>query len=154
MKTNREPLTNRRIANALTAAGVMNAASEIERFVTRGETIELRSMIWGECARETSLEVKQFDIGFDLGESRKIGTVRGVRENSNAWQAGVRDGQRWSPMDIVWGDPGYLAELEIRDAQGTRRVKYYPASSTSVPVPQYLANSAGTCPQGTRSSSR
>jgi hypothetical protein len=153
MKTNREPLSNRRIANALTAAGVTNASNEIERFVTRGETIELRPRIWGDCAAESALDVKQFDVGFDLDESRKTGTIRGVRENSNAWQAGVRDGQRWSPMDIVWGDPSYLTELEIRDGQGTRRAKYYPASSNTGRAPQYTATSAGSCIQGTRSSS-
>lgn len=139
LKTNRGWLSNMRIAEALIAAGVQNAASEIERFIVRGETIELRPRIWGECTAESVLDVKQFDIGFDLEASRKTGTIRGTRENSNAWRAGVRDGQQWSPIDIVWGDPDYLAEFEVRDGQGTRRVKYYPASSPVQRAPQYTA---------------
>lgn len=55
------------------------------------------------------------------------------------------DGQQRAPMDVVWGDPGYLAELEIRDGQGTRRVKYYPAASNAVHAPQYTATSASPC---------
>jgi hypothetical protein len=50
LETNRGWLSNMRIAEALIAAGVQNAASEIERFIVRGETIELRPRIWGECA--------------------------------------------------------------------------------------------------------
>jgi hypothetical protein len=86
--------------------------------------------------------VRQFDIGFDSDESKKTGIIQGVREGGNAWEAGVRDGQRWAPMDVVWGDPGYLVELEIRDGQRTRRVKYYPASSGAIHAPQYAPASS------------
>jgi predicted metalloprotease with PDZ domain len=61
LKSNRTPLSNERIADALEAAGVRSVRSEIARFVTRGETIELRPRIWGDCARESRLGVKQFD---------------------------------------------------------------------------------------------
>jgi predicted metalloprotease with PDZ domain len=153
MKTNREPLSNQRIADALRSTGLTKAGGEIERFVVRGETIELRPRIWGDCAAESGLDVKQFDMGFDLDESRKTGIIQGVRESGNAWQAGVRNGQRWAPMDVVLGDPGYLAELEIRDGQRTHRVKYYPVSSSTVHAPQYTATSTGSCDLGARSSS-
>jgi len=131
----------------------MNAGSEIERFVVQGETIQLRPLIWGVCALESAVDVKQFDVGFDLEESRKTGTIRGIRENSSAWQAGVRDGQQWAPMDIIWGDAGYLAEFEIRDGRGKRRVTYYPASPQSARAPQYAPASGGLCVAGTRLSS-
>ncbi len=149
MKSNREPLSNRRIAVALRAAGIPNASGEIERFVMQGETIVLRPRIWADCAAESTVDVRQFDIGFDLDESRKTGTVRGVTLGSNAWQAGVRDGQHWAPLDVAWGDPGYLADLEITDAQGTRRAKYYPAAVTSMPAPQYSPTSSTPCVLGT-----
>jgi predicted metalloprotease with PDZ domain len=87
MKTNRNPLANQRIADALRVTGLANAGEEIERFVVRGETIQLRPRIWGECAAESALDVRQFDIGFDSDESKKTGIVQGVREGSNAWEA-------------------------------------------------------------------
>jgi len=152
LKTNREPLSNKRIADALRSTGLTNAGGEIERFVLRGETIELRPRIWGDCATESALEVRQFDMGFDLDESRKTGAIHGVRENGSAWHAGVRNGQRWAPMDVVWGDPGYLVELEIRDGQRVFRVKYHPSSPNAVPTPQYKSISPGSCDRGARSS--
>jgi len=145
MRTNRETLSNHRIAEALAAAGVRNAGDEIERFVTRGETIQLRPHIWGDCAAESIVDVRQFDVGFDLDESRHTGTIHGARENSNAWRAGVRDGQRWSPLDVVWGDPEYTAEIEIRDGEGLRRVKYRPASLETVRAPRYAVVPGRSC---------
>ena len=146
VKTNGETLSNRRIADALAAAGVTNAADEIERFVMRGETIQLRPRLWGDCAAESIVDVRQFDVGFDLDESRRTGTIRGVREDSSAWQAGVRDGQRWTPLDVVWGDPDYLAEFEVRDGDGARRrVKYRPASGQAARAPQYAVVPGRSC---------
>jgi predicted metalloprotease with PDZ domain len=153
MKTNREPLSNQRIADALSATGLANAREEIERFVVRGETIRLRPRIWGECAAESTVDVRQFDIGFDSDGSKKTGIIQGVREGSNAWEAGVRDGQQWAPMDVSWGDPSYLADLEIRDGQRTRRVKYYPASSNATHAPQYAPLPSGRCDPEARASS-
>lgn len=144
-KSSGEPLSNRRIAAALEAAGVKNAREEIERFVMRGETIALRRGIWGDCAVERRVEVRSFDMGFDLEESKRTGTITAVRQPSNAWDAGVRDGQQWTPIDVVWGDPGYLIELEVRDRQGVRRVKYHPAASRGEPVPQYTATPSDQC---------
>ena len=150
MTTNREPLSNQRIADALRSTGLTEAGGEIERFVVRGETIVLRPRIWGDCAAESELNVKRFDMGFDADESKKTGIIQGVRESGHAWEAGVRNGQRWAPMDVVWGDPSYLAELEIRDGQRTRRVKYYPASSNAIEAPQYTPTSTGGCDSGAR----
>lgn len=48
-------------------------------------------------------------------------------------------------MDVVWGDPSYLAELEIRDGQRPRRVKFYPASSNAIDAPQYTLTSSAGC---------
>jgi predicted metalloprotease with PDZ domain len=97
LKTNGEPLSNQRIADALRLTGLPKAGGEIERFVVRGETIELRPRIWGDCAAQSALDVKQFDMGFDLDESRKTGIIQGIRESGNAWEAGVRNGHRWAP---------------------------------------------------------
>lgn len=145
IRHHREPLSNRRIADALEKAGIPNARSEIDRFITRGETIALRPGLWGKCAVESKHPVRQFEMGFDLAPSRQSMIIQGVIEGSNAWQAGVRNGQRWTPTDVVWGDPGYLAQLEIRDAQGARRVQYYPASAEAVPAPQYTAVPGRAC---------
>ena len=80
-----------------------------------------------------------FEIGFDWSESQRTKIIHGAKQDSNAWHAGVRDGQNWSSIDVVVGDPSYLAEIEIGDKQGSRRIKYYPASTNTYLAPQYKA---------------
>jgi len=148
LKDNREPLSNARIVTALSAIGIGKAEEEIQRFVVEGKTIELRANVWGACATEIKNEFRTFDIGFDWTKSERAKIIHGVKQDSHAWQAGVRDGQKWTAVDVNTGDPTYLAQIEIEDDQGRRRIKYYPASADVVVAPQYKAN-ASRCAPGT-----
>ena len=139
--SNNEPLSNARIARAMRSIGVENAEQAIQRHIVEGHPIELRSGIWGHCATEARTEVRGFDIGFDRRRSEESKIIHGVKPESNAWRAGVRDGQKWLPLDVAWGDSGSLAEIEIEDDRGTRRAKYYPASTSVTYAPQYTRSS-------------
>lgn len=133
LKDNREPLSNARIVRALRSVGIDKVEDQIQRFVVEGETIELRRNLWGACATETRTEFHTFDSGFDWTESKSTGVIHGTKHDSNAWRAGVRDGQKV-------GDSTYPAGIEIEDTQGLRRIKYYPAAPDASVVPQYTAN--------------
>ncbi|PYQ96414.1 MAG: hypothetical protein DMF97_15420, partial [Acidobacteria bacterium] len=45
------------------------------------------------CARRSLVDVPTFDLGFDLAASRAAGKVTGIRADSAAYAAGLRDGQ-------------------------------------------------------------
>ena len=83
---------------------------------------------------------RTFEVGFDWTASDKTKIIHGAKPDSNAWRAGVRDGQKFSAIDVGLGDPTYLAEIEIEDEQGRRRIKFYPASVDAVTAPQYKAS--------------
>ena len=142
LKDNREPLSNARIVKALRSIGIGNAEEEIQRFVVEGKTIELRANPWGGCAIESKTELRMFDMGFDWTVSDRTKIIHGAKQDSNAWRAGVRDGQKWTSLDVVRGDSTYLAQIEIEDQQGRRHIKYYPASADVVVAPQYKANTS------------
>ena len=137
MESNGDPLSNARIAKALHSIGVENVEEEIQRFIVDGGTIELRSKVWGACATEVNTEFRAFDIGFDWTGSERARIIKGAKPDSNAWRAGVRDGQKWTALDVGLGDPTYQAEIEIEDDEGKRRIKFFPASADTVMVPQY-----------------
>jgi predicted metalloprotease with PDZ domain len=137
LTSNRDPLSNARIARAVHSIGIKTPDIEIQRFVMEGKTIELQTDIWGSCAAEVKTPFRAFDIGFDWTPSEQTKVIKGTKPDSNAWRAGVRDGQKWSSIDVGLGDPTYLAEIEVEDGQGTRRIKFYPASSNEVMAPQY-----------------
>jgi len=83
-----------------------------------------------------------------MAASDRTKIIHGARQDSNAWRAGVRDGQKWTSIDVGLGDPSRLAEIEIDDGQEKRRINYYPASANVTLVPQYKANT-GRCDPGT-----
>jgi predicted metalloprotease with PDZ domain len=136
----RDHLSNGGIASAMRLIGIDNAKEEIDRFVVEGRTIELRANLWGTCATEVKTPFRAFDMGFDWTASDRAKVIQGAKRDSNAWRAGVRDGQKFTGIDVVLGDPTYLAEIEIEDSQGRRRVKYYPASVDEIVAPQYKAS--------------
>ena len=140
VESNRDPLSNTRIARALHSIGLEEAEEEIQRYIVEGKTIELRTNVWGDCAAEVKVAFRAFDMGFDWTASERARIIKGAKAESNAWRAGVRDGQKWTPIDVVPGEPTYLAEIEIEDEQGKRRIKFFPASVDAVMAPQYRAS--------------
>lgn len=148
LEDNGEPLSNARIVKSLRSIGIDRAEEEVQRFVVDGKTIELRANLWGSCAIERKIELRTFDMGFDWTASDRTMIIQGTKQGSNAWRAGVRDGQKWTALDVDHGDSTYLAQIEVEDEQGRRRIKYYPASPDAVVTPQYKA-SARQCDPGT-----
>ncbi len=134
---NRNLLSNGHIAKALRVIGLRKASEEIQRFIVEGKTIELRHNLWGACATESRLDVHGFEMGFNSKTSSRTWIIEGVKQDSNAWRAGVRDGQKWHPIDVNFNDPTYLADIEVEDQQGKRRIKFYPATLDVIKVPQF-----------------
>lgn len=74
-RINNEPLSNERIVKALSKAGIASAAEDIRRSVVDGETFVIRKQLFGNCASETAVEVKRFEMGFHYSESKKTGRI-------------------------------------------------------------------------------
>ena len=118
MKSNREPLSNRRIADALRAAGIANVASEIERFVMKGETIAPQAAHLGRLRGGIDAGGQTVRHGLRRGaieEDQDHPRCQSRQQRMAGWRAGrTRVGHDGRGL----GDPAYLAELEIRDGQG------------------------------------
>jgi predicted metalloprotease with PDZ domain len=88
------------------------------------------------CLRLAKEELPLFDLGFngDVLRSKKL--VMGVREDSEAFKAGVRDGQEVLGMSIYWNDVSKPVRLTVRATSGQQRIEYLPKGKT-LSVPQY-----------------
>jgi predicted metalloprotease with PDZ domain len=140
--TSRRVLSNDRIERALAAAGVPETGTEIEKSILRGETISLVPNALGNCATET-FAAAGFDIGFDYEKSSKANRVMNVKPDSAAYDAGMREGQSLLSRDLVLGDPGYQARLEISDERGRRWISFYPISRNRASIPQFRLDKTG-----------
>ncbi len=77
-----------------------------------------------------------FDPGYSLSGSLHLGKITGVETASNAYRAGLRDGQSYLDADYKNGDPAKESHITVKDQAGQRVISYYPAGKT-VLMPQY-----------------
>jgi predicted metalloprotease with PDZ domain len=127
------PPTDRTSAGRLLPVMVRDVAGYeigplLERHVQRGEPIELPADLYGDCAAVERVTEPEFHRGFDLEATRKNGgVITGVRTDSPAYAAGLRDG-----MKLVRREPGGVnhAMVEIAyvvsDGGTERAIRYLP----------------------------
>ncbi|MES2724330.1 MAG: M61 family peptidase, partial [Pseudomonadota bacterium] len=72
----------------------LEAAPQLERHVTRGETVRLQPGAFGACLALNDKQVAVFDRGFDGAKSGQTGIISGVDPQGPAYAAGLRDGMR------------------------------------------------------------
>ncbi len=70
----------------------VDAQGDFDKYILNGKSIEVSPKALGENFTATEREVPSFEIGFSLRESRRAKKIAGVKENSSAYKAGLRDG--------------------------------------------------------------
>jgi predicted metalloprotease with PDZ domain len=132
-----KPLTQDRILE--TAGHRLSSASrtELAHIVEPGSQLPALEAALGPCVRGSVDEVATFDLGFDLGASRAVGSVTGVEPAGPAYQAGLRNGQGLSGrLSVHNGQPEMMAIVTVQTSEGQRAIEYYPRG-TPVKVMQY-----------------
>lgn len=105
-------------------------------FVQDGVAIPIPDFPKNPCVDLATEAVSQFDLGFDSDVLRSKNLVSGVRQDSEAFKAGVRDGQQVFGMSIYWGDVTKPVKLTVSSPVGPQRIEYFPKGNT-VPIPHY-----------------
>lgn len=67
-----------------------------------------------------------FEYGFDYINSINTETICGVKENSNAYKAGLRSGQQFLALYHMTSDPNGKMILGVSDDQGKHKIEYNP----------------------------
>jgi predicted metalloprotease with PDZ domain len=85
-----------------------------------------------------NVELDVFELGFDFDRFAKERVVAGVKPNSAAYAAGLRDGQqRNGGVSISFGDTTREIELKVKDDNETKIVKFLPVAKERLKVPQF-----------------
>jgi predicted metalloprotease with PDZ domain len=105
-------------------------------FVEEGRSIPVPNLAKNPCVHLATEEVSLFDLGFDADALRANNRVSGVKQNSEAFKAGVRDDQEILGMSIYWGDVNKPVRLKVRSGSGQQTIEYYPRGKT-VSISQY-----------------
>ncbi len=111
---------------------------EMLRYIDQGELIVPDRGAFGPHLSLKIEEFAQFELGLDLEMLVVNKVISGVKEDSAAYRAGLRDDQVFlRRLPIYVGDPKKPVEITIQDGEEERTIKYFPASDQRVSVPQY-----------------
>ena len=131
-------LSNTRILKA--AAKYIHKASidRLRQYVEHGGSIQVPDDSLGPCVQARIEAIGKFDLGFDrssiTGEAKK---VIGVTAESEAYKAGLRDGQQLLGWSIDNGDPTKQVKLTIKTDTGRQAITYFPQGE-KVSVQQFI----------------
>jgi len=129
-------LSEKRIADALRPYLQEQGASDIEKYMGRGELVPADNS-FGACATVEDIEYRSFDLGFDFEKSSKTRVVSGVAPDSNAHKAGLRDGQKLVTWGFMLDKPKRQAKITIVEGGTQKVLQYYPASTEAIRLPQF-----------------
>lgn len=129
-------LSHKRIAHALHPYLGERGASDIEKYIDRGELVPAGNP-FGMCAIAEVNNYHPWDMGFEAYTSFKTRVISGVALDSNAYRAGLRDGQKWVSGGFVHGDPNRLTKLTVIEGDTQKVVQFYPAATEAIRLPQY-----------------
>ena len=112
--------------------------ADITRYVERGELVPADSGALGPCARLRDVPFGPFDLGFDAASLARTAQVRRVDRESNAYAAGLRDGQRVRSIAYTDNLATRPVRITVVDSAGAERtLEFLPQGEPRVLVPQY-----------------
>lgn len=114
--------------------------ADIARYVMAGETIALPGDLFGSCATVQTIELPDFEPGFDRDRSLATGFIAGVDPDGPAYAAGLRDGmRRIKKVAGQEGDSRVALAYTIVDLSGQERViSWFPAGKGRRPLQQVM----------------
>jgi predicted metalloprotease with PDZ domain len=104
--------------------------------VEEGMAIPVPDFPENSCVPLTMDQVSLFDLGFDEDVLRAKKQISAVKPDSEAFKAGVRDGQEVVGMSIYFGDVSKPVRLTVRSDGGRQTIEYFPRGKP-ISVPQY-----------------
>jgi predicted metalloprotease with PDZ domain len=117
----------------------------LKNVVYNGKTINLKDQVLSPCLKFVNTPMGDYDPGFDLDKSELKKRISGLNQKSDAYKAGLRNGQELAGWNIS-GNPAIKASVSIYvDKLGSvKTFEFYPVSDTTL-VPQANIMNRETC---------
>ena len=134
-----EGLRNEEVFEMLATETSPEFSASIRAVAIDGAPAVLAPETYAQCLAMETVDVSPFELGFDFEASRRDQIVTGVIERSNAFGAGLRDGQRLTGWSVHHRDLEKQVELQVIDGGKNTTVTYLPRG-TPVAVQQFSLN--------------
>lgn len=131
-------ISNRRFFKAAGKYVGRTSLTQLRRYVEYGGEIEMPRNALGPCAESRLESIGRFELGFDRSSvDAEPHKVIGLKEDSEAYKAGLRESQQLVGWSIEFGDPTKQVKLTIKTDSGRQVITYYPQGK-KVPVQQFV----------------
>lgn len=139
-----QPLTTDRILGAAGRFVHPATVAQLRAFVLDGFTVPIDPGSLGDCVNFREKPFWTFDLGFDPASLHRSGIIGGVRKESSAWKAGVRDGEQLDGFSLWNGNAEREVTLTLREFGGRReQLAFYPRGKLlAVPQAEPIPNCA------------
>jgi predicted metalloprotease with PDZ domain len=124
-----EGLRNDEVFEMLATETSPEFSASIRAIAIDGASAVLVPHTYAGCLAMDTAHLSPFDLGFDFEASRRDGIVTGVRESSNAFGAGLRDGQKITGWSVYHGNPDKQVKLGVVDNGEKKTIIYLPRGS-------------------------
>lgn len=114
---------------------------DLKNYIEAGKTLSLDSAALGPCVSLSEINLGEFYPGFDSKKTRQSGRIVGVDKTSNAYKAGVRDGQWVLDRKAYSSKPWIPVKLKLKDESGERWIEYIAQNRKISKYPRYVLNS-------------
>jgi predicted metalloprotease with PDZ domain len=124
------------LISVLSKYATYDFATDVEKYVENGETIGSFHGVFGSCVEEYQDEFHRFELGFAL-DSLKAKIISGVLENSAAYDAGMRNGQKIVERKPVYlNSPDKTVEMTVEEKGRNKSIIFFPRSKDKTDIPQ------------------
>jgi predicted metalloprotease with PDZ domain len=135
-------LDNKRVFRASSPYIHRDSRKEFRRYVEQGGSIRVPKTALGPCVQSYVEASWKFDLGFDPRSTESADKrVSGVELGSEAFKAGLRDGQKLVGWPFNFGNPSKEVRLTIDADDGKRTLAYYPRGP-EISLQQFSLDSA------------
>lgn len=135
----KRPLTTQRVLQTADKYLKPQSRGILARLVLGGLSVPVPDFPFSPCVVKTIVAIPSFELGFDRAVLKEKNAIAGVNANSEAFKAGIRDGQQVVGVDIYFDDVNKPARLKVRSTEGIKTIEYYPRGK-SVQAAQYHLN--------------
>ena len=133
-----------RIFQAISRYVDPSAMQQFRSFVESGSNITVPNDALGPCAQMQMQDIPPFELGMEREALMSQRVITGIRPGSNAYEAGLRDGQQVDHVSIYWNDVSRPVKLTIRTEAGGKSIQYYPHGKPSLSIPQFRVECAAS----------
>lgn len=132
-------VSNKRIFKAASKYAHRASIRRLRQYVEHGGSVQLPESALGPCVQVRTEMFGSFDLGFDRSSiTGDTNRVTGVKPGTEAYKAGLRDGQQLLGWSFSNGDPSKQVRLAIKTDAGRQVLTYYPQSAGRTPVQQFV----------------